>query len=393
MKNRIPLILTIFLGTFALVADFVIIPAGSAIFEAFPSARPAVLNFILTGPLITCVIGGILSGFLAKKFSKKHIIILAQILFVIGACGGILLNDPVYMAVMRGVVGFGYGILSPITLALISELFQSEKERSFMMGGYNAVMAAMGVAVSMFAGVLAVQNWHNGFYIYIAAIPITIMMIVFIPKTSPEGKLPTEEGGGADADKKGILRVVPAALALLVFNALYYIMLYYIAFYVEETAIGNSATSGIYSSLMNISVVVAGVTFPLIYGKIKRAMPILFFALCGLGYIVMFFSHNVAIAGIMCFLAGYACGLSMSYYFMYTSMVSTPSAVSLGMAIITVCLSLGGFLSTYAIVLYQKVLAVSTYVPIFLPVGLTLLVGGVVSMVLTLRDKKLGITL
>jgi MFS family permease len=391
MKKKVPLILTIFLATFALVADFVVIPASGEIFAAFPNANPILLNFILTGPLFASVFGAIVAGFVAKVISKKNILIIAQVVFTIAACGGALFNNVYYIALMRGIVGFSYGIIGVITLALISELFEIEKERGFMMGGYNGALAVLGVITSVLSGYLAVKNWHNSFYVYLIAIPVLILIIVFIPKTPPEGKLqPNEPIAEASEKKSSIWKVAPLALSLLVFNALYYILLYYIAFFVEETSIGDASTAGIYASLGTAGLFVSSLLFAFIYNKFERATPIIFYVVAGLAYIVMYFSHNVWVVGIMCLLAGSASGLAMAYYFMRTSVVVPLSIVSLAMAIITSCLSLGGFLSSFALTLYQTIMNVSTIVPVFFAVGITLLFGGVVSFILTLRAKRIG---
>ena len=73
---------------------------------------------------------------------------------------------------------------------------------------------------------------------------------------------------------------------------------------------------------------------------------------------------------------------------MHTSMIVPLEVVSLAMGILSAVLSLGGFLSSYALELYKTVLNVDTIAPTLLYIGISLAIGGLLSIILTIRARK-----
>ncbi|MCR4436368.1 MAG: MFS transporter [Clostridiales bacterium] len=386
MKNNLLTKITVVLLTFALMGDMVVIPAAGGIFTTFYDANPALLNFILTGPMLISVAASFLCGFLARTISKKYLLIGGYVLFIVAACGGALIDNIYYVVTMRAIAGFTYGIVGTAATGLIAEIFLDEKVRSFMMGAYNAAMSAVGVILSLISGFLAVGNWHNSFYIYLAAIPILIMAIAFLPKTPPEGKASAD--ASANTDRLPLGKFLPVAAAFLLLSALYYIVVYFIAIYVEEMKLGDASTAGIFGSASTVGSFVACMLFSVIYMRLKRATPIVVFLVMAAAYIVMAFPSNIWVVGIMCLLSGAAYGLGMSYYFMHSSMIVPAGVMSLAMGIINAVIGLGGFFSSYALELYKGVFHAETMAPTFMYIGITLAIGGILSIILTIRAGK-----
>ncbi|MCR4437401.1 MAG: MFS transporter [Clostridiales bacterium] len=387
MKSKLLLKTTVLLVTFASMADMVVIPAVGGIFASFPDASPFLMGLFLTGPLLLCVIGSVLCGFLAQYISKKYLLIGAYVLFIIASCGGALIDNIYYIVAMRLLVGLSYGLSMTLGMGIIAEVFLDEKERSFMMGANSSAASALGIAMSLLGGYLAVGNWHHSYYVYLAAIPILIMIIAFVPKTPPEGKKASDVAASGK-ERLPIAKMLPVVVSYLIFNALYYIALYYIAIYLEEVKLGDASTAGIMSSLSTIGSLCAGILFSIVYMRVKRGTPIIAFLVMAGTFIVLAFPSNIWVIGIMCFMGGLAYNFGSSYYFMHTSMIAPPGVMSLAMGIITATMGIGGFLSSYALSLYQAVLKVNTMTPTFLYIGITLAIGGLLSILLTIKSKK-----
>lgn len=387
MKNKLMAKLTILLIGFAVMGDMVVIPAVGGIFGSFPDADPMFISLFLTGPLFFTLIGSILCGIMARYISKKYLLIGSYLLFIVAACGGALVDNMTYIVTMRLLVGLTYGFTPTAAMGLIAEVFSEEKERSTMMGSYNASTAVWGVLMSLAGGYLAVSDWHLSYYVYLVSIPILVTIFAFVPKTPPEGK---QSPDGAEAAKERLPygKFIPIALAFLFINIFYSVIMYYIAIYVEETGLGDASVAGVMSSAGTVGIFLAGLLFSVIYLRVKRGTPIIFFLVMAAAYIIMAFPTNVWVVGIMCVLAGGAFGLNISYYYMHVSMIVPPGVMSLAMGILGAALSIGGFLSSYALMGYQAALGVSTIAPTFLYIGLSLGVCGVISIILTARAGK-----
>ncbi|HWR42104.1 MFS transporter [Sporomusa sp.] len=388
MINTLLVKVTILLVSFACMADLVIIPAIGGIYSALPDADPVLLDFILTGPMLIAVFSSLLCGILAKKISKKHLLIGAYIIFIIATCGGALFTNIYYIVAMRALVGFAFGIVSVAAMGLIAEVYIEEAERSSMVGLYNGIMAGIGIIMSLISGFLAVDDWKNSFYIYLLGIPILIMIFAYLPKTPPEGK----EKSSERAERLPLTQVSTVAIAFFLFNALYCIVCYYIALYLEEIQLGDASTAGILTSVGTIGSLCGSLLFSPIYLRLKSATPITAYFVMGAAYIVLSFPSNIWIVGAMCLLAGMAYGIGLSFYFMHASMIVPPSVISATMAIMAVSVNLGTFFSSYALNIYKAMLHIQTIAPTFLYIGITLVILGVLSMVPILRSNNTSIS-
>jgi MFS family permease len=383
MKKKL-LMLTILLGSFASMADLVVTPAAANIFASFSYISPVMQNLFLTGPMLLSCIGALACGGLAKRFDKKSILIVSYVFFIVASVGGGLVHSIVYMVVMRLIVGFTYGVIMTASLGLIAEVFVEEKDRSFMLGAYSAVGCVIAMIMSAASGYIALGDWQNCFYIYLFAVPVLVMTIVYVPKTAPEGE--SEEGTG---DKKSIPwgKLLPILVAYLLVNLTYCGLTYYLSLYLEETGIGDASTAGICTSLVTCGSMIIGFVFSRIYVRTKRATPAIAFMISAVVFLTLSVTKSVAVLMVMCVLTGVSYMLSVAYYQTHVSYVVPPSVVSMAMGILTATLSVGGFLSPYFMYLYQYLFKVTTYAETYWYIGLTLLAAAVISTVLTVRSR------
>lgn len=387
MNNKLFLKITVLLSGFVVMADLVVIPAVGGIFASFPKANPILYSFFLTGPFLFSLFASILCGILARFISKKHLMIGSYILFIVAACGGALVDNIYYLVTMRLLVGFAYGLALAANMGLIAEVFPDEKERSTMMGLSTAAISVWGILIPLASGYLAVADWHNSYYIYLVSIFILLMIVAFVPKTPPEGKQSSDR---TSTTKDGLpfAKFIPVVIAFLLVNIFYNISMYHIAFYLSEAKLGDSSTAGIITSIFILGSFIVSIFFSAIYMRIKRGTPILIFLLMAIGYMVLAYPSNIWTVGIMGLLIGASYGIGISYYYMHASMIVPSSAMSLAMGIIGASMSLGGFLSSYALTAYQTVLGITTITPTFLYIGISLAIGGVLSIILTIQSRR-----
>jgi predicted MFS family arabinose efflux permease len=322
-----------------------------------------------------------------RFFSKKTILIWSYVIFTVAAAGGGLIDNMGYMVPMRLLNGFAFGIGGTISMGLVGELFAEESERSFMMGATSSVMAAIGVVLSLVGGYLATGDWHNVFYPYLFSIPVLILIMLFIPKTPPEGK---QAGGEQSAEKERLpwKKLIPIVLAFSVYGALFFISLYYVSFYLAETNLGDASVAGILTSVGTASGFLAGLVFTFIYMRLKKATPAVFLVLTALAFIIMAFPSNIWVIGAMYFVGNFAYISLNSYYFMHSSMIVSPGVMTLAMAILTAAMNIGGFFSAYIFDTYQSIFHVETVASTYLYVGITLAIGALISIILAIRSKN-----
>lgn len=385
--KKIGLKITILLAGMALMADLAIYPAADAIFGAFPDGGTAILNFVITGPSLMIILASILCGFLAQFISKKTMLVGAYAVFCITSIFGGVVNNLTYIAVMRGITGVSMGFIGTTMVGLIAELFVDEEKRSQMLGLYNGVMAASGVLISFVAGKLAVQDWHMVFRVYLMAVPILLLTIVFIPHTPPEGK--ESQSLGKDDKPFPVLRVLSLTFGAFIVNAMYSVILSLIAVFLDELAIGDASTAGIMNSVGTIGSFLACISFAFIYMRLKQFVPIVFTVGMGIGYGILGFSTSLFMIGTMCVLLGMTYGLGYSYFLMHSSVIVSPSKASLSIAFANAGIYLGLFSGPYVPLVYQHFIKGNTIASVMPYMAITLGICGVISLVAAMRGTRL----
>lgn len=380
-------LIALFLTNVAVMSDMVIIPAIANMYEVFGDSINMV-NFIISGPALIVVFSSLLCGKLMQYFSKKTLLIFSYGLFAVASILGVFIESALYMAVMRGLVGFAVGIVNVSAVSLIPEIFLDEKKRSTILGMYNSAMAAVGAVIGLIAGYFAVVSWQFVFRVYWISVPVLVLIILFIPKTPPEAMAVNEDGSVTQKESLPLLSFGALTIGMILFNIIYMVIYFQISVYVLENAIGNESVAGILSSLGTVGSAVACLAFGLTYTKFKRATIIPSYLAWALCFSLLYFKPTFAVAIVACTLMGAAYGNGFSYYFMRTTVIVPPSRISVAMGIITAANGIGMFLSSYFATTLQQWMGVETLTAT-MPVLIALSgIGTCLSVFLTLRDKK-----
>jgi MFS family permease len=387
-KSRMVLyLIALFLTNVAVMADFVVIPAASDLFNAFGD-QVNVVNFILSGPALICIISSLLTGKLLQFINKRTMLIIGYALFSVASIFGVVIINVYYIAVMRAFVGFAYGIVNVSAVSLIAETYIDEKKRSTMMGVYNAAMAAIGAFLGMAAGLFAAKAWQDVFQVYWVSVPILIIIILFVPSVKASKCSESSVESVSKKEKINLKTFVALNLGLLFFEAIFMVINFLVAVYVAENNIGDASVAGLLASLSTIGSACACLAFGFTYRKLGRGAVIPSFIILAIGYMILFVAPSLITAIIFCTLMGAAFGNGFSYYYMRGTVIVPPSKVSISMAIITSVNGIAMFISTYIATFIESVLNSPTLtgvMPVF--AGLSA-IGAVLAIALTIRNKN-----
>jgi MFS family permease len=383
-------IIALFLVNFGYMADMVIIPAANEIYNEFSAAPISLLNFILTGPQLIGIASALLVTVFMRHFSKKSIIVFLFFLFTIFSCLGAVVKNPYYIAAMRFGAGFAFGGLAPAAIALINEIYHEDvKKCSWLVGSFTGFTAIIGAIMSIIAGWLCAIRWDFVFYEYLAAIPMLILLIIFVPKTEPEKMQAAQE------DKSGITEKIPTGSFVALISSLFLIcvifniMAYQCSIYVAQTGLGDSMLAGILNGVLTIFTAIGCFSFAAIYDRLKRGIAALIYFFLAAGFWGCCFVFNQAWVIIFYALLGFGYGLAMPYFYMYATVIAPSSKASMILCLVAADIGLGAFLSSYFSTIIMGVFNFSELTSL-LPIYVCLaLIGGILSLILTIRSKKL----
>lgn len=148
------------------------------------------MSWIYTAYLLTSAIATVIFGKLADLFGRKKMLLIGISFFTIGSllCG--LATSMPYLIISRAIQGIGAGSILPITLTMVSELFEREKQRAKAQSYISMVWGVAGVVGPLMGGFLIdFTSWH---FIFIMNVPFACVAFYIIAKSYHEVKRTTK---------------------------------------------------------------------------------------------------------------------------------------------------------------------------------------------------------
>lgn len=309
--------------------DFVIVPITNTLYEIFPDSVGGV-NFIVSGPAMVMVATSLLAPYLLCHISRKKLLSIACVIFALAStCGAAVAAVP-YMILCRALCGFAYGVVQVVSVDLIACYFADENKRASFMGIYNTGMSLIGVILGLAAGTLATTGWRNAYKAYWLAIPMVLLVLLFVPDLKPAMAAEAEILPQAKEKKKPMGRRFWIMLTTFLFFTIGYgaALSMLVSLYVFENGLGNEAFVGMLTSVNTCGSAIFCMLFGLIYGKLKTRESILNFVLLAAAVGTMACVPAKAPVIIACFLGGAAYGMQFTYMYSQGTLVVAQENIS-----------------------------------------------------------------
>lgn len=185
-------------GTVSSLEKFFVLPFGLT-----EDAASSQLGFVVSSALIGCIIGGICSGFVSKKYGRKNGLILAGILFLISSIGSAapeMFLKPIgegdhtfinFFMTYRMIGGIGVGLASMLSPLYIAEIAPAKNRGKLVSMNQFAIIFGMLVVyfVNYFiskqgnAQWLDTIGWRLMFASEIIPAILFLVLLFFVPDT------------------------------------------------------------------------------------------------------------------------------------------------------------------------------------------------------------------
>ncbi|WP_042160824.1 MFS transporter [Paenibacillus gorillae] len=285
-------------------------PAVKLLAVAFPDTNPLLIQWFITVSSLFILPTLFMAGYLSRRFSRKSILVVGLLLYLIGGIGPAFVDSFNVMLAFRALLGLSIGLISPAFNALIAESFQGQ-ERMRMNGFVTAINGIGGAVFLSIGGIIASYGWRNVFLTYVYAIVLLIAVLWFLPKFPP--KFPQAADGIntlVNTSKTKIPRFFYlVAVAGGVHAMLYFLIPTNLSFYLTDNHIGSVTTVGYLSALSLIGAFIGGVSVTVLstfFGK--KLVPVLLITMAA-GFAVFAIAHSVWTAALAVLLIGFAEGL------------------------------------------------------------------------------------
>lgn len=265
-------------------------PILAVIALAFPGEN---VNLLVALPPLCIIPASLIAAKLSYYISRKTILTIGQILFIIGGLGGAFAPSFEFLLVTRVFFGLGCGLVYPVVPTLISYFFAG-RERVGMMGGANAVGSIIAMVFSTLSGTLAVIGWHVPFFVNVFFIFVLIMQIIFLPKVPPEKDMEFSKKAAELAPEQKRIGVRAWMGILLMFVSMTIGMVYLLkmAIFVQETGIGDSTMAGLASSSTTCTALVVSLVFVRIFKHLKRYTVLLSMSAIAIAFTLLAFASS-----------------------------------------------------------------------------------------------------
>lgn len=187
MKNILFWAITVSIAGFLFGFDTAVISGADLRIQQLWHTSPLFHGlFIMSSALWGTVVGAIFGGIPCDKFGRKTTLIAIGVLYVLGAIGSALANDPYLFSIMRFLGGVGVGLSSIAVPAYISEIAPA-KYRGRLVASYQ-FQIVFGILAAFFCNYLIAGSGENDWrwMLGVVAIPSVIFLaMVFCVPESP----------------------------------------------------------------------------------------------------------------------------------------------------------------------------------------------------------------
>lgn len=309
----------------------------------FPYLEASVIQMVLTLPALLGLIFAFAAGPLSMRISKKSLVIFS---LASGLAGGLiaLILGPLaigFLFLSSVLIGVAQGINATMTMALITDYFTGD-ESGAMMGLQSAFLNGGSMILLFTSGLLAYGKWNHAYLVYLAFIPVLLIVIKNLPHDRPIR--PNRQNTPADSGKLNV-RVYFIAFFIFLFGSFFFVFQTNIALLIVSKGYGDATLSG----MINTAVAAAGMITGLQYGNFKRrlktmAIPIGIGAV-GLGMGVIYIQGSLPSIFVAAILVGFGIGIVMPTGIFLAANAVQKEMQSTAIALVTAAVNLGMFIS------------------------------------------------
>ncbi len=350
--------------------SLLIIMAGAAVAPVladislyFRDVHPQLVKMIMTLPALMIIPFSFLTGFLAKRYRKKHLALWGLIGYLIGGVGSGFADNIFSILLLRALLGASVGVLSPLAIGLIADLF-SGAERTKMMG-YSAASNNLGGALAtVAAGILAVFHWRYAFLIYGLSFLVFMLVYFFLPKDAGWDK-PEDVYVDVQMKKsgKGTLKWASFTFFMII---IFFSIPTHLDFFIFAENLGTSATTGILMGLLTGISLLTGVIFQKLVAILRDKTAIISFLFLLAGFLFLSIFSNIYAIGAAIVFAGLSIGLLIPLIMDSVTKEVRPGDTIFALAVINFSLYLGQFISPLIPGLLESLLSIdSTRFPFY----------------------------
>lgn len=313
--------------------------AISGIAGAFPDASVSAVQMVYTLITLIGIPSALIIGKLSQYFTKKTLVIFTSLLRLAGAMIAYFMSGSMTMLLLSSVIiGFANGMVIPLTSALIVAHFK-DTECEAVIGVQALFVNGGSIILNIIAGMLAARIWSDTYLLFLATIPVVIILALLLPSDSLEKPVQGEQGKV----------FTPYLFAIMIQGFLFAVgwmtFMANTSLYVISMGIGNEAQAGVLTTALMVGATVIGLLLPKVL-KLTGEYCYAFSSAAGaLGLLIFAFSSNFIMLIIASLIVGFGFGVFVPAAMAQLPNRINPAAGTMIIGFFSTAFNLGGFIN------------------------------------------------
>lgn len=283
-------------------------PALPALIEPF-QVSDAQLAWIMTVFTAPAIVLSPIFGLIADLYGRRLLLALGMIAFGVFGVAMAFATSFSWLLFFRALQGIGFAAVIPLTIVLIGDLLEGDKEISGQ--GLKVFLDRIGYLVfPPLGGLLAMIAWYWPFVFYVLTIPVGLAALFWMPETKGRSN------GGAGAYLGDVLRLTRHPRLMIAFSAgflrffLDYGFLTYFPLFLVRTHGISTATAGLLYVFFSVgAMATSSQAGRIAAGRDKANILFVAFVISGAAVVAVPFMPGVWLVGGALFFYGLANGV------------------------------------------------------------------------------------
>lgn len=370
-------------------------PAIALINKAMPEVPVSLVQMIVSIPSACLIFFPPVYAALTQRVRKKRLLLAAFLLMLAGSVGPVFADGIYSILFCRFLMGCGNGIIMPITIDLIMDLYEGHEKQSML--GYAATVTSIGgILFQTLGGVMGTIDWHYCFLAAAVSTPCYLFALIFLPdvplpQNAGDGR--TQGGESRGFRMRDCIRLPLAWLAffMVLWELLYFVFLTNISIYLVNENIATTAQVGVITA----TVTIAGMLMSALYGTLiktchEKILPVAYLV-TAMGFVAICVGHTPLLAGAGAFCIGVGYGISAPCQLNLASDLVEKRYTSVATSVCYTARGLGGFISPLVVTAVCSALGqTSALFPFQMAAGTLLVLAGAVSVYLKVFRIKIA---
>jgi|FLOH01.1.fsa_nt_gi MFS transporter, ACDE family, multidrug resistance protein len=251
-------------STLPIMSGAVVVPALNELRVAFDLSAVGA-GALVTAHTIFIAAASPVAGVLIDRVGARLPLLWGLLGFGIFGGLGAFMPNVWWLLATRIPFGIATGFIFTAITVVILQTTEGQR-RNVVMGWRAAANQFGGILYPTLGGLAAIATWRGAFLVYLAALPIGLLVWVTLPKDAPGGRPPPGVWALIRSDRR-LQRLYLAAFTS-------YVGLYLVVIFVPqllaEIGLGNAAIVGLFLSAMNLAAFVVAS----MYGRLRKRLSV-----------------------------------------------------------------------------------------------------------------------